>query len=110
MKAVLLTAALAAAAIAASAPAQASTEPLLGEVMLFSASFCPDGWADADGRLMGISSNPALYSVLGNNYGGDGKANFALPDLRKAVPVAATDRQKQLRYCIAVRGDYPRRP
>ncbi|WP_368734213.1 tail fiber protein [Klebsiella aerogenes] len=51
-----------------------------------------------------------LFMLLGNSYGGDGRTNFALPDLRKALPAVATDNDKYLRYCIAVRGDFPRRP
>jgi len=110
MKAVLLTTAIAAAALAASAPAHASVDPFVGEIMLFSGGFCPDGWYEAHGRFLPIRGNEALFSLLHNSYGGDSATTFALPDLRKAVPAAATDREKLLRYCIAYRGDYPRRP
>jgi len=57
-----------------------------------------------------VRGNEVLFMLLGNSYGGDGRTNFALPDLRKALPAVATDNDKYLRYCIAVRGDFPRRP
>lgn len=105
-----MLAAAAAATLSAPLPALARTDPIIGEIMLFSARYCPENWADTDGRLLPIRGNEALYSLLGNAYGGDGRVNFALPDLRKAIPAAASDPEKQLRYCIAMYGDYPRRP
>lgn len=80
----ILTVSAALAAAAALAPQQASaqTEPYLGTIQWFGYNFCPRGWAAADGSLISISSNTALFSLLGVNYGGDGRATFALPDLR----------------------------
>jgi microcystin-dependent protein len=46
------------------------------------ASFCPRGYAEANGSLIATSENTALFSLLGNTYGGDGRTTFALPDLR----------------------------
>ena len=63
--------------------------PLLGEIKLFAGNFAPKGWAYCDGRLMPISDNPALFSLVGTSYGGDGVTTFALPDLRGRVPIAA---------------------
>ena len=57
-------------------------EPMLGQVALFAGGFAPSGWAFADGQLLSISQNSALFSILGTTYGGNGTTNFALPDLR----------------------------
>ncbi len=54
----------------------------MGAICATAASFCPQGYAPADGRLLAVSDNQALYSLLGNSYGGDGRTNFGLPDLR----------------------------
>lgn len=59
----------------------------LGEIRMFSFNYVPKGWARCDGQLMAINSNQALFSVLGTNYGGDGRTTFALPDLRGRVPM-----------------------
>jgi microcystin-dependent protein len=58
------------------------TEPFLAEIRLMSFSFAPKGWALCDGQLLPINQNQALFSLLGTTYGGDGRVNFALPDLR----------------------------
>jgi len=55
---------------------------LLGEVEMFAGNFVPGGFLPADGRLLSIVQNTALFSLLGTTYGGDGKVTFALPDLR----------------------------
>jgi microcystin-dependent protein len=58
-------------------------EPFVGEIRPMGISgFCPRGWANADGQLLAISSNDALFSLYGTTYGGDGRTTFALPDLR----------------------------
>lgn len=65
------------------APAVASAQdPYLGEIRCFGYNFMPRGWAAADGRLLPIAQNSALFSLLGTQFGGDGRTNFALPDLR----------------------------
>lgn len=61
--------------------------PFLGEVSLFAGAFVPSGWALAAGQLLPINQNTALFSLLGTTYGGDGKSNFALPDLRGRLAV-----------------------
>lgn len=63
------------------------SEPFLGEIIMFAGNFAPRGWALCDGQLLAISSNTALFSILGTTYGGDGRTTFALPDLRGRVPV-----------------------
>jgi microcystin-dependent protein len=57
------------------------TTPTLGEISAFAGTFAPAGWAFAHGQLLTIASNPALFSILGTTYGGNGTTNFALPDL-----------------------------
>jgi microcystin-dependent protein len=69
------------------APARAAETPFLGEVMWVGFNFCPRGWADANGQLLSISQNTALFSLLGTYYGGNGTTTFALPDLRGRVPM-----------------------
>jgi len=63
-------------------PTQAASEPYIGEIMWVAYTFCPRGWANADGQLLPISENTALFSLLGTTYGGDGRTTFGLPDLR----------------------------
>ena len=58
------------------------SNPFLGEIRIFPFNFAPTGWAMCNGQLVPISQNTALFSLLGTTYGGDGKSNFALPDLR----------------------------
>lgn len=64
-----------------------SQEGFLGEVKMFAGNFAPRGWAKCDGQLLAISSNPALFSILGTMYGGDGRTTFALPDFRGRTAV-----------------------
>ena len=61
-------------------------DPFVAEVRIFPFNFAPKGWAFCDGQLLPLSQNTALFSLLGTTYGGDGKSNFALPDLRGRVP------------------------
>ncbi|WP_233355648.1 phage tail protein [Henriciella litoralis] len=68
------------------APA-AAQEKYLGEIFMTASNFCPRGSAPADGTLLGINKNTALFSLLGTTYGGDGLTTFALPDLRGRSPV-----------------------
>jgi microcystin-dependent protein len=77
--------AIAAVALAASmaAPTAADAqEKYLGEIFMGGWNFCPRGSADLNGQLLAISSNSALFSLLGTQYGGDGRTTFALPDMR----------------------------
>ena len=62
-------------------------EPFLSEIRIMSFNFAPKGWAMCNGQLMQINQNQALFSLLGTTYGGDGRVNFALPDLRSRVPI-----------------------
>jgi microcystin-dependent protein len=65
------------------------SEPFLGEIRMFAFNFPPKGWAFANGQLLPINQNQALFSLLGTQFGGDGKVNFALPDLRGRVALHA---------------------
>ena len=62
-------------------------EPFLSEIRIMSFSFAPKGWAMCNGQLLPINQNQALFSLLGTTFGGDGRVNFALPDLRGRVPI-----------------------
>lgn len=62
-------------------------DPFIGEIRMFAGNFAPRGWAFCDGQLLAISSNSALFSLLGTTYGGDGRTTFALPDLRGRVAI-----------------------
>jgi microcystin-dependent protein len=62
-------------------------EPFLSEIRIMSFSFAPKGWALCDGQSLPINQNQALFSLLGTTFGGDGRVNFALPDLRGNVPI-----------------------
>src|SRR5438045_6820976 len=62
-------------------------EPFLSEIRIFSFGFAPKTWALCNGQLMPINQNQALFSLLGTTYGGDGRVNFALPDLQGRAPL-----------------------
>ena len=63
------------------------SQPFLGQITMFGFNFNPRGWAKCDGQLLPISSNQALFSLLGTTYGGDGRTTFGLPDMRGRVPL-----------------------
>jgi microcystin-dependent protein len=62
-------------------------EPFLSEIRIMSFNFAPRGWALCNGQLLPINQNQALFSLLGTTFGGDGRVNFALPDLRARTPI-----------------------
>ena len=62
-------------------------DPFVAEIRIFPFNFAPKGWAWCDGQLMPLSQNTALFSLLGTTYGGNGKSNFALPDLQGRAPM-----------------------
>jgi microcystin-dependent protein len=62
-------------------------DPYIGEIRLFAGNFAPRGWAFCDGSILPISRNTALFSLLGTQYGGDGRTTFALPDMRGRAPM-----------------------
>ena len=75
-------------------------EPLLGEVKYFAGNFAPRGWAFCQGQIMPIAPNTALFSLLGDNFGGDGRTTFALPKIEDLNGCKAI---------IAIEGVYPSR-
>src|SRR5271155_3791568 len=64
------------------------SEPFLGEIRQVSFGFPPKGWALCNGQLLPINQNQALFSLFGTTYGGDGRVNFALPNLQGRTPVS----------------------
>lgn len=62
-------------------------DPFVAEIRIFPFNFPPKGWAWCDGQLLPLSQNTALFSLLGTTYGGNGKSDFALPDLQGRVPM-----------------------
>src|SRR5918993_921019 len=62
-------------------------DPFVAEIRIFPFNFAPKGWAWCNGQLLPLSQNTALFSLLGTTYGGNGKSNFALPDLQGRAPM-----------------------
>jgi len=62
-------------------------DPFLGEIRILPFTFAPIGWAFCNGQILSISQNTALFSLLGTTYGGDGRSNFALPNLQGNAPM-----------------------
>ena len=90
--------------IAPTTPTLAQSEPFIGQTSYFPYTFCPRGWSEADGKLMQISEYSALFSLLGTNYGGDGRTTFGLPDFR-----TNGEDYKSGRWCVALEGIFPSR-
>lgn len=63
------------------------SDPFVAEIRIFPFNFPPKGWAFCNGQILPISQNTALFSLLGTTYGGDGKSNFALPNLQGSAPM-----------------------
>ncbi|WP_202080478.1 phage tail protein [Caldalkalibacillus salinus] len=78
-------------------------DQMLGEIRLFPYLYAPREWTICNGQLLSLSNNTALFSLLGNKFGGDGHNTFALPDLQGAEP------HPEVRYYIALNGIYPPR-
>lgn len=65
------------------------SDPFVAEIRIVGFNFAPRGWAFCDGQLLPLSQNTALFSLLGTTYGGNGKSNFALPNLQGCAPMQA---------------------
>lgn len=81
--------------------------PFLGMIALFGFNFAPRGWAFCAGQQLAISSNSALFALLGTIYGGNGQTTFALPDLRGRVPIGFGQGPGTGNYPIGERGGEP---
>ena len=77
------------------------SDPFIGEIRMFGASFPPAGWAFCDGQLIPISENDALFTLIGTTYGGDGQETFALPNLQSRVPMHAGQGPDGITYQLA---------
>lgn len=99
-----MAAALTSALMAAAPAAHAGPEEYLGEIITVGFNFCPRGTLEADGRLLPISENTALFSLLGTQYGGDGRTTFALPDLRGRTILGASQGPGLPNYTIGQTG------
>lgn len=100
-------------------------DSFLGEIRMFAGTYAPVGWMFCDGTILRTADYPALFSLIGKTYGGDGRSTFGLPDLRGRVPqhrgdslklgeVTATaaegsgaGRVLVVNFIIAMRGVYP---
>lgn len=79
-------------------------EEYIGVIKLFAGNFAPRGWAFCQGQLLPISQNTALFSILGTQYGGDGRVTFALPNLP-----GPNGKDQAPHYIICMWGIYPSR-
>lgn len=79
-------------------------DPTLGEIDVFAFNFAPANWMECAGQTLSISTNQALYSLLGTTFGGNGSTTFCLPDLRSASLFSTN-----MKYYIAMQGIYPSR-
>lgn len=80
------------------------SEPMLAGICVFAGNFAPRNYALAQGQILSISQNQALYSLLGTTYGGDGRVTFALPDLRGRVAISAGTQPGLSSYSLGQRG------
>ena len=66
------------------------SEPFIGEIRMVAFTYAPRHWAFCNGQLLPINQNQALFSLLGTTFGGDGRTNFALPNLQGRTPIHAS--------------------
>ena len=78
-------------------------DSFIGQIQLFPYNFAPKGWLACEGQLLDISQFTALFALIGVQFGGNGRTNFSLPDLRDKAPIENTQ------YCIALMGVFPSR-
>jgi microcystin-dependent protein len=83
------------------------SNPFVGEVRVFPFNFAPKGWAFCNGQLLPISQNTALFSLLGTFYGGDGKSNFALPNMEGSLAVSQGQGPGLQHYFLGQSGGEP---
>ncbi|AEY64989.1 phage tail protein [Clostridium sp. BNL1100] len=78
--------------------------PFIGQIQLFALGFAPTDWQLCDGTIFQVAQNQALYSLIGNKFGGTPGQNFAVPNLLKA---SAYQTRRPMAYYIAMTGMYP---
>ena len=78
--------------------------PFVGQILMVGFNFAPQGWALCNGQLLPIAQNQALFSLLGTMYGGDGRTNFALPNLQGRVPIHQGNSAGTSNYVIGESG------
>jgi microcystin-dependent protein len=76
------------------------SQPYVGEIRMFGASFAPAGWMFCNGALLPISENDTLFNLIGTTYGGDGQETFGLPDLQGRTPVHAGTAKSGITYTL----------
>ncbi|HZS43805.1 MAG TPA: tail fiber protein [Blastocatellia bacterium] len=77
-------------------------EPFIGQLQIFPYNFAPRGWAECLGQIMPIEKERALFTLIGNKFGGDGKTTFGLPNYKGKAPEGSS-------YFIALAGIFPAR-
>jgi microcystin-dependent protein len=82
-------------------------DPFLAEIRVFGFNFAPRGWAECDGQLLPISQNTALFSLLGTNFGGDGKSTFGLPNFQGSAAIAQGQGPGLSPYFVGEEGGVP---
>ncbi len=82
-------------------------EPFVGEISLVPYTFAPEGWAFCEGQIVSISDYTALYSLIGDRFGGDGRSTFGLPDLRGRVVAGAGNSPYYGNFILGQFGGYP---
>lgn len=98
--------ALAVTLLVAVTPSSWAQTYVLSQILTFATNFCPTGTRPADGTMLPISQNQALFALLGTTYGGNGTSTFALPDLKALETKHAGEKLTQ---CIAIAGIFPSR-
>ena len=83
------------------------SDQFVGEIRAFGFNHAPRGWATCQGQLMSISQNTALFSLLGTNFGGDGRSTFALPNLQGCIPNGAGSGVGLSPYAVGQTGGQP---
>ena len=81
--------------------------PFVAEIRIFAGNFAPRGWALCNGQLLAISQNTALFSLLGTNFGGDGRVNFGLPNLQGSAPLGSGQGPGLSPYVVGQSGGAP---
>jgi len=82
-------------------------DPFIAEIRVFGFNFAPKGWAECDGQILPISQNTALFSLLGTNFGGDGKVTFGLPNFQGSAPIGQGEGPGLSPYYVGEEGGAP---